>query len=589
MHADDHQFVQLFVLLPPSSDMQIPNPASGTGWKLTLFTLLMPANSWDKFRRFLGKAQHQKTLGVALGRRQAVDRPLDISERQFRILVESVTDYAIYLLDAKGHVVSWNTGAQRIKGYSADEILGQHFSRFYPENDRRNGLPQRALEAALRERKWEGEGWRVRKDGSQFWANAVIHPIRDEDGDLVGFAKVTRDITEQRKQQEAVEKAHAAVIQAQKMEAVGQLTGGIAHDFNNLITSIMGSIDLVERDGAITAEEPRRLLGIAKRAAERGASLTQRLLAFSRRQALDPRPTDVNRLVAGMSELLHRTLGEAISIETVLAAGIWRTLVDPNQLESALLNLAINARDAMPDGGKLTIETGNTYLDDDYAAMNAEVTAGQHVLIAVSDTGQGMPEAVMSRAFEPFYTTKSEGKGTGLGLSQVYGFVKQTGGHVKIYSEPRRGTTVKVYLPRRLVEVQIEEPPARPDFSMMGEGQTILLVEDDQDVREYTRAALTSLGYRVLEAGDGISALRILEGSPDVALLFTDVGLPGMNGRRLAREAHDRLPNLKVLYTTGYARNAIVHHGLLDADVELLPKPFTVETLGRKIRQVLCL
>jgi CheY-like chemotaxis protein len=317
------------------------------------------------------------------------------------------------------------------------------------------------------------------------------------------------------------------------MEAVGQLTGGVAHDFNNLLTSIIGSIDLVERGDAITAEEPRRLLGIAKRSAERGASLTQRLLAFSRRQTLDPRQIDVNRLVAGMSELLHRTLGEGIGIETVLAGGIWRAFVDPNQLENALLNLAINARDAMPNGGKLTIETGNTYLDDDYAAMHAEVTAGQYVLIAVSDTGQGMPEAVMSRAFEPFYTTKSEGKGTGLGLSQVHGFVKQTGGHVKIYSEPGRGTTVKVYLPRHIMEVQVEEPPSRPDFSVVGEGQMILSVEDDEDVREYTRVALTSLGYRVLEAADGISALRILEEHLEIVLLFTDVGLPGMNGRRL--------------------------------------------------------
>ena len=352
-------------------------------------------------------------------------------------------------------------------------------------------MPQRALETAVREGKWEGEGWRVRKDGSQLWANAVIHSIRDEeDGELIGFAKVTRDITERRKQQEALEKAQAAFIQAQKMEAVGQLTGGIAHDFNNILTSIIGSIDLLERGGAITTEQPRRLIGIAKRSAERGASLTQRLLAFSRRQALDPRQIDVNRLVGGMSELLPRTLGESVGIETVLAGGLWRTLADPNQLESALLNLAINARDAMPEGGKLTIETGNTYLDDDYAAMHAEVTPGQYVLIAVSDTGQGMPETVISRAFEPFYTTKPEGKGTGLGLSQVYGFVKQTGGHVKIYSEPGHGTTVKVYLPRHLMEVQIEEPPSRPDLSIIGEGETILSVEDDKRCSASTHAPL---------------------------------------------------------------------------------------------------
>jgi PAS domain S-box-containing protein len=482
----------------------------------------MSANSWGKFRRLLG--QHQRTLGVSLDRREAANRSLDLGERQFRILVESVTDYAIYMLDANGHVTSWNTGAQRIKGYSADEILGQHFSRFYTESDRRNGVPQQALETAVREGKYESEGWRVRQDGSQLWINAVIHLMRDDDGELIGFAKVTRDITERRKQQEALEKAQAAFTQAQKMEAVGQLTGGVAHDFNNLLTSIIGSIDLLERGGAITTDEARRLIGIAKRSAERGASLTQRLLAFSRRQALDPRHTDVNRLVGGMSELLYRILGEGIGIETVLAGGLWRTFVDPNQLENALLNLAINARDAMPDGGKLTIETANSYLDDDYAAMHAEVTAGQYVLIAVSDTGQGMPEEVISRAFEPFYTTKSEGKGTGLGLSQVYGFVKQTGGHVKIYSEPGRGTTVKVYLPRHVMEAQIEEPPSRPDFSVMGDGQTILSVEDDEDVREYTRAALTSLGYRVLETGDGVSALRILEEQPEVALLFTGTG-----------------------------------------------------------------
>jgi PAS domain S-box-containing protein len=246
----------------------------------------MLGNSWGKFRRFLGR--HQQALGVALERTEAADRALDLSERQFRILVESVTDYAIYMLDANGHVTSWNTGAQRIKGYSADEILGQHFSRFYPENDRRNGVPQRALETAVRDGRWEGEGWRVRKDGSQFWADAVIHPVSGEDGELIGFAKVTRDITERGKQQEALERAHAAFVQAQKIEAVGQLTGGIAHDFNNLLTSIIGSIDVVERGGAITAEEPRRLLATAKRSAERGAALTQRLLAFSRRQALDP-------------------------------------------------------------------------------------------------------------------------------------------------------------------------------------------------------------------------------------------------------------------------------------------------------------
>jgi PAS domain S-box-containing protein len=546
----------------------------------------MFASSWSNFRRLLGNGRDQLTFEIVQEQREAAETALRLSERQFRIFVESVADYAIYMLDTAGRIVTWNRGAERIKGYVAEEIIGQHFSRFYTADDRRKEIPQRALETAVREGQFHSEGWRVRKDGSQFWADTVIQAIREEENELIGFAKVTQDITERLKQQDALAKAQAAFVQAQKMEAVGQLSGGVAHDFNNLLTSIIGNIELLERRGDITADEPRRLLGVARRSAERGASLTQRLLAFSRKQALDPRALDVNRLVQGMSELLRRTLGESIGIETVLAGGLWQTFVDPNQLENALLNLAINARDAMPDGGKLTIETGNTYLDDDYAAAHVEVTPGQYVLVAVSDTGHGMPEAVMSRAFEPFYTTKPEGKGTGLGLSQVYGFVKQTGGHVKIYSEHGQGTAVKVYLPRHLTEAKLEELPTRPDFYVMGIGETVLLVEDDEDVREYTRAALAALGYRVLEAGEAIAALRVLEEHPEVAVLLTDVGLPGMNGNRLAREARCRSPTLKILYTTGYARNAIVHHGLLDADVQLLPKPFTVDALGRKIRDV---
>ena len=547
----------------------------------------MSASSWSRFRRFLGKDEDQVTLEHALDQREAAEKALMLTEGQFRILVESVTDYAIYMLDPGGRVTSWNRGAERIKGYTAKEIIGQDFSCFYTKEDCRKELPQRALETAAGHGKYTSEGWRVRKDGSQFWANIVIQVIRDEDGKLIGFAKVTQDVTERLKQQDALARAQAAFVQAQKMEAIGQLSGGIAHDFNNLLTSVIGSLDLLARRAEITADEPRRLLALAKRSAARGASLTQQLLAFSRKQALDPRPLDANRLVRGMSELLRRTLGEGIEIETVLAGGLWQTFVDHNQLEHALLNLAINARDAMPGGGKLTIETGNTYLDDDYAAAHVEVAPGQYVLVAVTDAGHGMSEAVISRAFDPFFTTKPEGKGTGLGLSQVYGFVKQTGGHVKIYSEPGQGTTVKIYLPRHLTEEKIEEPPARSNFYVIGDSETVLLVEDDEDVREYIHTALAALGYRVLEAGEAIAALRVLEEHPETTLLLTDVGLPGMNGSRLAHEARSRSPSLKILYTTGYARNAIVHHGLLDADVQLLPKPFTVDALGRKMRDVL--
>jgi PAS domain S-box-containing protein len=520
---------------------------------------------------------------------QAHPRPetaLADSERQFHVLVDHVTDYAIYMLDPEGNITTWNVGAQRIKGYSAEEIIGQSFSRFYTEEDRRAERPLAALETAEREGRYEGEGWRVRSDGSRFWADAVIYPIRDGARNLTGFVKVTRDITEKLRQEDALERARNAALQSQKMEAVGQLTGGVAHDFNNLLTSILGTADLLNRRSDI-AEDVKRLLSVIIQAAERGASLTHRLLAFSRRQALEPHEVDVNRLVADTSDLLRRTLGESTIIETILAGGLWRTFIDANQLESALLNLAINARDAMPEGGKLTIETGNTYLDDEYAVMNSEVTAGQYVLIAVTDTGQGMPPEVMARAFEPFFTTKPEGQGTGLGLSQVYGFVKQSGGHIKIYSEPSQGTCVKVYLPRYTGEAKTGETGRRPDVTLLGRGEKILVAEDDDGTREYLLAALISLGYRVFEARDAKSALQIFTEQPNIALLFTDLGLPGMNGRRLAEEVRGRRPDVKVVYTTGYARNAIVHNGLVDPGVDLLPKPFTVEALGRKLRQVL--
>src|SRR5215471_16953211 len=484
------------------------------------------------------------------------------SEHQFNVLVDTVIDYAIYMLDSEGKVTTWNAGAQRMKGYSAEEIIGQNFSQFYTQEDQRAERHLASLETAKLEGRYEAEGWRVRNDGSRFWVNAVIYPIRNRAGNLTGFVKVIRDITERLQQEHALEQARNAALQSQKMEAVGQLTGGVAHDFNNLLTSILGTADLLNQRDDLPEDVKAHLSSII-RSADRGASLTQRLLAFSRRQALEPRQLDVNRLVGGMSDLLRRTLGESVSIETILAGGLWKTSVDPNQLENALLNLAINARDAMASGGKLTIETGNTYLDDDYAAMHAEVTAGQYVLIAVSDTGLGMSEEVIARAFEPFYTTKPEGQGTGLGLSQVYGFVKQSGGHIKIYSELDSGTSIKIYLPRDSSDAKAVEPiRPRVDVSVLARGETILIVEDDEDVSNFTRTALISLGYRVYEASDAVSGLKMLAEHPQILLLLSDVGLPGMNGRKLAEEAQVRRPEIKVLYTTGYARNAIVHHAM---------------------------
>jgi PAS domain S-box-containing protein len=377
--------------------------------------------------------------------------------------------------------------------------------------------------------------------------------------------------------------------QSQKMEVVGQLTGGVAHDFNNLLQVVTGNIEIVRR--TVTDSSPRvsRALETAARGARRAASLTQRLLAFARRQPLNPKPIDVNALVSGMSDLLHRTLGEATEVLTVHGAGLWRVEADPTELESAILNLALNARDAMRDGGRLTIETTNVDIDRTYASVHSEVLPGQYIAIAVSDTGTGMTPESLSRAFEPFYTTKPVGEGTGLGLSQVYGFVKQSGGHVKIYSELGQGTCVKIYLPRLNAAAQAE-PVEQQVFAApeAAAEETILVVEDDDDVRAYSVEILRELGYRVIEAHDGPSALRLLERQFRVDLLFTDVILPGgMTGAQVAAQARGAIPQLKVLFTTGYARNAIVHHGRLDQGVQLITKPFSMSELAVRVRDIL--
>ncbi len=509
---------------------------------------------------------------------------LEDSERRFRILVEGVTDYAIFMLDSAGTVINWNPGAARIKGYAREEIIGQHFSRFYVEEDQRAGVPDRALETAARTGKCEMEGWRVRKDGTRFWASVVINAIRGTDGKVVGFAKVTRDLTERRAAEERLR-------QSQKMEGIGQLTGGVAHDFNNLLTVVIGNLEALQRHLQEETPDPARLqrsADNAMRGARRAESLTQRLLAFSRQQPLAPESVDVGRLVSGMSDLLHRTLGEAIAVETVSAGGLWRAHADPNQLEVALLNLAVNARDAMPNGGKLTIETANIHLDERYAAAQAEVVPGQYVLVAVTDNGSGMTPDVKAKAFDPFYTTKDIGHGTGLGLSQVYGFVKQSRGHVKIYSEVGEGTTVKIYLPRFHSNVEDPEEEAVRTAPRGNQRETVLVVEDDQDVRAYSTETLRELGYNVIEAANAHAAMQALEAHPEIVVLFTDVGLPGgMNGRQLSEQARKGRPDLKVLFTTGYARNAIVHEGRLDPGVELLTKPFSQAALAEKLRDIL--
>jgi PAS domain S-box-containing protein len=540
------------------------------------------------------KDEHGKVVFiVAEGRDITVEsQEREKAEGNFRLLVEGVVDYAIYMLNPTGIITNWNAGGERIKGYSSGEVIGQNFSRFFTAEDRAAGLPQKALETAAREGKYEAEGWRVRKDGTRFWASVVLDSIRDREGKLIGFAKITRDVTERREAMIALQKTQEQLAQAQKMEGIGHLTGGIAHDFNNLLTIIIGNLETLQRAARNPDAHSDRLVRSAEnamRGAQRAAALTQRLLAFSRRQPLEPKILDVNRLVGGMSDLLRRSLGEQVAVETVLAGGLWRVHVDPNQLEVAILNLAVNARDAMPEGGKLTIETANTHLDEIYAASQAEVLSGQYVVICVTDTGCGMTRKVLDRAFEPFFTTKDVGHGTGLGLSQVYGFVKQSGGHVKIYSEVGQGTTVKLYLPRlhaagaEEVEADPRVTPARSHAH-----ETILVVEDDRDVRTHTREILGELGYRTLEAGSGRAALQILAQHPEIQLLFTDVGLPGgMNGRQLADEARRQRGDVKVLMTTGYARNAIVNDGRLEPGVQLITKPFSYAALAAKIRSIL--
>jgi PAS domain S-box-containing protein len=723
--------------------------------------------------------------------------PVQPDAFEWRQIVDGATDTAIISTNLKGEVVSWNVGAERLLGWTEEEMAGHTLDRvFTPEGQQHGEFTREMADATSKGRGGGEEGWRVRKDGSRFWAVGELTPIRTRDGLIAGFIKILRNRTEQRQAEEDVrqdrrtlevlnraasalaietdrhrvvqivtdagvelteaefgaffynivnekgesyllytisgvpveafskfpmprnteifaptfagkdimrsaditkdpryghnwpyrgmpdghlpvrsylaapvvsrsgavlgglffghstvgvftERAERALIglsseaaiamdnvelsqaalkeieerkraeealrqfnatlenqiaerteqlrvneealrQSQKMEVVGQLTGGVAHDFNNLLQIIMGNLDTARRGLPEGSPRVSRALESAANGARRAASLTQRLLAFSRRQPLNPKPIDVNALVSGMSDLLHRTLGEVTDVLTVQGAGLWRIEADATELESAILNLALNARDAMPQGGRLTIETANADIDRSYAVLHAEVLPGQYVVISVSDTGTGMSGDAISRAFEPFFTTKPVGEGTGLGLSQVYGFVKQSGGHVKIYSELGQGTCVKIYLPRLNVAARIDaqdEPPSAPEAAAE---ETILVVEDDDDVRAYSVEILRELGYRVIEAHDGPSALRLLERQFRVDLLFTDVVLPGgMTGAQVAAQARGAKPDLKVLFTTGYARNAIVHHGRLDQGVQLITKPFSMSDLATRVRDVL--
>lgn len=507
-------------------------------------------------------------------------------ERRVQTLVDAVVDYAIFMLDAAGQVASWNAGARRIKGYTAEEIIGQHFSRFYTAEDRAAGEPQRTLAAATQTGRFEREGWRVRKDGSRYWASVVVDAIRDEHGRVIGFANVMRDMTERQKAQDALEKARAAFVQAQKMEAVGQLTGGVAHDFNNLLTVITNALDLLSRP-QIEEQQRRRIIDTAQRAAARGAKLTQQLLAFSRRQPLRPETHRLNELIGGIEAVLRRACGELIEVDMDVSPRPIAAHVDAPQFEAVLLNLAVNARDAMPRGGRFAITTDLEEIEAARAADMSGIKPGPYVVVTVEDTGEGMAPDVRARACEPFFTTKDVGKGSGLGLSQVYGFVTQSGGHVEISSEIGVGTKVTIYLPAVTdpiaAEAAVHTQRTRPGDA----AGTVLVVEDDVEVLQVAVETLRALGYEVLTATDGPSALSKLRHGRPVDLLFTDVVMPkGMSGIELARQARALKPDLRVLLASGYPLSALsAEHGLTD-EFMFLSKPYRWSDLSDRIRSM---
>jgi PAS domain S-box-containing protein len=511
-----------------------------------------------------------------LTERRASEEALRRSEERFRLLVQSVTDYAIYMLDLDGHVASWNAGAERFKGYGADEIIGQHFSRFYTEEDRATGLPARALEIARTEGRYEAEGLRMRKDGTPFWASVVIDPVRDTRGALIGFAKITRDLTERRQSQLALEQAQEAFFQSQKMESIGKLTGGVAHDFNNLLAVIIGSLDLARRRMA-SGGDITRFIDNAMEAAERGATLTQRMLAFARKQELQLETVDAMALVRGMAELLQRTIGAGVTIDTRFPLLMKPVRADPAQLELALLNLVVNARDAMPAGGNILIAAR-----EEQATRRDDLVPGRYICLSVTDSGEGMDDATLMRAREPFFTTKGIGRGTGLGLSMVHGLAEQCGGKLHLRSGLGEGTTAELWLPVSLGDIDARPSAAAPQSMPMVDRLTILAVDDDSLVLNNTAAMLEDVGHRVLRALSGRQALQMLV-EEKVDLLITDYAMPEMTGAQLAEAARAGWPALAVLMVSGYAE---LPDGAA-AGIPRLAKPFREEQLNRAISETI--
>ena len=499
------------------------------------------------------------------------------SDRQFRSLVAGVTDYALYMLDPGGTVASWNSGAERIKGYTAEEIIGRHFSEFYTAEDRKNGAPNRALSIAAATGRFEAEAWRVRKDGSLFWANVVIDAIHDETGNLIGFAKITRDITEQRNAQEALERAHQQLAQAQKMEALGQLTGGVAHDFNNLLMVVSGQAQALMR--RLTDQKNIRSLEAILTAASRGEALTRQLLTFARRQPQNPRTVSLGQTVAAFRDVLSSSARGKVDLQIEVSRDVWPVSIDIPEFELALVNLIVNARDAMPEGGSIKLTGNNVTLR---GTETVEGIKGEFVALTVSDTGTGIPPELLTRIFEPFFTTKTAGKGTGLGLSQAYGFAHQSGGTIAVASKLGQGTQVTIYLPRSHSPIAVVVS-ADATAQSAGRGETILVVEDNPDVKSVAVTLLEQLNYRTVAVDNAKSALNLLATGTPIDLVFTDVMLPGdLDGVALAHAISKKHPRVPVLLTSGYAKALAVRHGL-----PILRKPYQLSALAEAIRSTL--
>jgi PAS domain S-box-containing protein len=502
-----------------------------------------------------------------------VAESLHAREEQFRLLVQSVVDYAIYKLSPEGIITNWNVGARRIKGFTHDEVVGTHFSRFYTEEDRSRGLPATALRIAVTEGRFEGEGWRIRKDGSRFWAHVVIDPIRNAFGELIGYAKITRDITERREAAEALERAKEALFQSQKLEAIGKLTGGVAHDFNNLLSVIVNGIEILAREGQTSTSA--KILESMRRAADRGATLIQQLMIFSRQQPLKQEKHNLNRVISSFEAVLRRAKKGSSHLVLDLDPLLPPAVINAPQFETALLNLVVNAHDAMPEGGTVTISTRKVELRQNEVS---QLPAGRYVKVMVRDTGTGMPPEVVARAVEPFFTTKEIGKGTGMGLSQVYGAIRQFNGDLAIETAVGKGTTISLFIPA-------QEDKESGELAEPASGNEKVLVVDDQpDVLDVVAELFRTMGYDVLSANNGEDAINVLERTPDIDVLFTDIVMPGMSGVELGQKARKLIPDIKVILASGRAEpDAKAGTGWLE-DFKFIRKPYRMSEIVKILR-----